>query len=57
MQDMLKAFINGEEGASAVEYALLVAGIAVAIATAVFTLGTTISNMFTGINTSLGTGS
>jgi pilus assembly protein Flp/PilA len=52
--EKLKALIYGEEGASAVEYALLVAGIAVAIAAAVFTLGTTITTMFTGINTQLG---
>jgi pilus assembly protein Flp/PilA len=53
MQNLLKAFIYEEEAASAVEYALLVAGIAVAIATAVYTLGNTITSMFNSINTKL----
>jgi pilus assembly protein Flp/PilA len=40
------AFINDEEGASAIEYALLVALIALAITAGATTLGTKISAMF-----------
>jgi len=40
-------FIGDEEGASAVEYALLVGLIAVVIVGAVTTLGTKISTLFT----------
>ena len=40
------AFINDEEGASAIEYALLVALIALAITAGATTLGTKITAMF-----------
>jgi pilus assembly protein Flp/PilA len=43
------AFINDEEGASAVEYGLLVGLIAVAIVVAVTALGTKLSALFTDI--------
>jgi pilus assembly protein Flp/PilA len=41
------AFIRDEEGASAIEYALLVGLIALAIIAGATTLGTKISGMFT----------
>ncbi len=53
MTTLVKRFLYEEEGASAVEYALLVAGIAVAIITAVYSLGTTINTMFGNIKTKL----
>jgi pilus assembly protein Flp/PilA len=40
------AFINDEEGASAIEYGLLVGLIALAIVAGATLLGTSISNMF-----------
>jgi len=43
------AFINDEEGASAVEYGLLVGLIAVAIIVAVTALGTKLSALFTSV--------
>lgn len=43
-----------ERGAAMVEYALLVAGIAVVVGAVVVTLGTAIATKFTGITTSLG---
>lgn len=46
---MLKAmrrFIHEEDGAAAIEYALIASAIAVVIATAAFTLGGNIRNMF-----------
>ncbi len=50
----IKAFIKDEEGASAVEYGLLVAGIAVAVMTAIYAIGTTLSGKFTAVNSQLG---
>ncbi|WP_063750804.1 Flp family type IVb pilin [Paraburkholderia nodosa] len=44
-----KRFINDEEGATAVEYGLIVALIAAVIVTTVKTLGTDINNAFTTI--------
>lgn len=50
----LRTFLKDEEAPTAVEYALMVAGIAVAIVAAVFALGDTVKSMFTsasnGIN-------
>jgi pilus assembly protein Flp/PilA len=40
------AFIRDEEGASAVEYGLLIAGIAVAVMTAIYTIGTNLNSKF-----------
>jgi pilus assembly protein Flp/PilA len=50
---MIKAFWSDEEGASAVEYALLVAGIAVAVAAAIWGLGDVVRTKFTDSATSL----
>jgi pilus assembly protein Flp/PilA len=46
MGQFLKAFAKNESGATAIEYGLIAAGIAVAIATIVTTLGTDISAKF-----------
>ncbi len=43
---MLKKFIQNEEGATAIEYGLIAAGIAVAIAVAVFALGSRLNDLF-----------
>ena len=53
MKNVLARFAQDESGATAIEYALIAAGIALAIITAVNTLGTTLSNKFTSINSSL----
>jgi len=50
----LVAFLKNESGATAIEYGLIAAGIAVAIITIVQTLGTTLTNKFDTINTKLG---
>ncbi len=49
----LKAFISDEEGASAVEYALLVAGIAVAVAAAIWGLGDVVNTKLTNATTDI----
>jgi pilus assembly protein Flp/PilA len=54
---MIKKFFKDEAGASAVEYGLLVALIAVVIIGAVSMLGSTISTMFTSVATTLSTSS
>lgn len=50
---MLKKFWNNEDGATAIEYGLIAAGIALAIIATVNGLGTTLNNSFASINTSL----
>ena len=51
------AFINDEEGASAIEYGLLVGLIALAIVAGATLLGKGINTMFTNANTALTTAS
>jgi pilus assembly protein Flp/PilA len=47
------AFIRDEEGASAVEYGLLVAGIAVAVMAAIYTIGTNLNTKFNSVATKI----
>ena len=49
----LRALIPDRKGATAIEYGLIAAGIAVAIIAAVFALGSDISNFFNGLGTQL----
>jgi len=61
MLDYLRIMLNArlakmdERGASAVEYGLLVAGIAAVIVAIVFLLGGTLSTVFTNTNNSIDT--
>ncbi len=48
------AYIRSEEGATAIEYGLIAAGIAVAIATVVFALGDTLEGLFTDVSDRIG---
>src|SRR5262245_43229213 len=50
---MIQAFLSDESGATAIEYGLLAAGIALAIIAAVNTLGTTMSTKFNNISPSI----
>lgn len=50
---LIQAYNTNEEGATAIEYGLIAAGVALAIATIVFTLGDNVEDKFTDINTSL----
>jgi pilus assembly protein Flp/PilA len=52
MQTIFK-FLKDETGATAIEYGLIAAGIAVAIITAVKGVGSALSTKFTAISTSL----
>lgn len=53
MNKTIAAFIRDESGATAIEYALIAAGIGLAIITAVNALGTEISSKFDAIKNSL----
>ena len=46
----VKAFFKDENGATAIEYGLIAAGIAIAILAAVFTLGDSLNNIFTNVS-------
>lgn len=49
----VKAFVNDENGVTAIEYGLMAALIAAVIAGAVNLLGIKIENLFTGINSKI----
>jgi pilus assembly protein Flp/PilA len=53
MKNLTARFLKDESAATAIEYALIAAGIALAIIAAVNGLGTTLNTNFTSINTSL----
>ena len=53
MKRILLSFFSDESGATAIEYGLIAAGIALAIIAAVNGLGTNLNTQFTSINTSL----
>ena len=53
MRAFLTSFVRNDSGATAIEYGLIAAGIAVAIATIVTTVGTSLTNKFTAINSKL----
>ncbi|CUT12752.1 Flp pilus assembly protein pilin Flp [Bradyrhizobium sp.] len=50
---LIKLFVANESGATAIEYGLIAAGIALAIITVVNNLGTTMNDKFTSISSSL----
>ena len=53
MKDLALKFWSDESGATAIEYGLIAAGIAIAIITAVNNLGTNLNSVFTTVNNSL----
>lgn len=53
MKTLVLKFVRDESGATAIEYALIAAGIGIAIITAVNALGTAISDKFNTIATAL----
>ncbi|HXD46307.1 MAG TPA: Flp family type IVb pilin [Pseudolabrys sp.] len=52
MQSVMR-FVNDESGATAIEYGLIAAGIAVAIITVVQTIGTNLNSKFSSISDAL----
>ena len=53
MKTLVLKFLKDESGATAIEYGLIAAGIAIAIITAVQGVGTALNTNFTTISTSL----
>jgi pilus assembly protein Flp/PilA len=53
VRNRIKAFLGNEQGATAIEYGLIAAGISVAIIATVFGLGTSLNNTFSSISTQL----
>jgi pilus assembly protein Flp/PilA len=53
MLNSIKRFVANDSGATAIEYALIASLIAVAIITAVSTVGTKVSTVFTEVGNSL----
>jgi pilus assembly protein Flp/PilA len=53
LKNILKKFLADESAATAIEYGLIAAGIALAIITAVNSVGTGLNTTFTTVNTSL----
>jgi pilus assembly protein Flp/PilA len=53
MKNLVSRFVKDESGATAIEYGLIAAGIAIAIITAVQGVGTKLSTNFTSIGTAL----
>jgi len=53
VQHKLLKFLSNEQGATAIEYGLIAAGIALAIIAVVTGLGSNLNGMFTSVNSSL----
>ncbi|WP_167771856.1 Flp family type IVb pilin [Bradyrhizobium frederickii] len=53
MKSIIQKFWSDESGATAIEYGLIAAGIALAIITVVNSLGSTMNDKFTSISTNL----
>ena len=53
MLEQLKKLVKDEEAPTAVEYGLMVAGIAAAVMAIVFTLGTSVNTKFDAVNTQI----
>ncbi len=56
MKALIQRFKSDEDGATAIEYGLIAALIAVAIIAAVRTLGTTLSGTFDSVSTEISNG-
>jgi pilus assembly protein Flp/PilA len=53
MQKLISRFVKDESGATAIEYGLIAAGIALAIIAVVNGIGSSLNTKFSSINTSL----
>jgi pilus assembly protein Flp/PilA len=53
MKSLVRRFIADQSGATAIEYGLIAAGIAVAIITVVGTVGTNLKTTFTKVGTAV----
>jgi pilus assembly protein Flp/PilA len=53
MRQVFSRFLSDQSGATAIEYALIACGIALAIVSAVQSIGPTLNTKFMSVNTSL----
>jgi pilus assembly protein Flp/PilA len=53
MMNIVSRFVKDESGATAIEYGLIAAGIAIAIITAVNGVGTSLTTKFTSVSAAL----
>jgi pilus assembly protein Flp/PilA len=53
MKNIVSRFVKDESGATAIEYGLIAAGIAVVIVAAVNLVGTNLNTVFTNVSTAL----
>jgi pilus assembly protein Flp/PilA len=53
VRNLIRSFLGNEQGATAIEYGLIAAGIAVAIIATVFGLGTSLNSTFSTVSASL----
>lgn len=53
MQISVRRFLRNESGATAIEYAMIASGIAVAIATTVFSLGSNVKGLYSSVATAM----
>jgi pilus assembly protein Flp/PilA len=49
----LRRFIGDDSGATAIEYAMIASGIAVAIAAAIVTLGSSVNGLYSSVATAM----
>lgn len=49
----VRRFLRDESGATAIEYAMIASGIAVAIATTVVTLGSSVKGLYVSVSTAM----
>jgi pilus assembly protein Flp/PilA len=50
---LLHRFLNDENGATAIEYAMIASGIAVAIAATIVNLGSSVKGLYTSVATAM----
>ena len=53
MRKLISRFLADQSGATAIEYCLIAAGISIVIVVAVNGIGTSLSDKFTSVNTSI----
>lgn len=51
---LVQAYNTNEDGATAIEYGLIAAGVALAVAAIIFTLGGNVKTTFTDVSTAVG---
>jgi pilus assembly protein Flp/PilA len=53
LRTCIRRFLQDKSGATAIEYAMIASGIAVAIASTVMSLGSTVKGLFTSVSTAM----